>query len=48
MLEKTFEHQLYAKLKNYDITKARVAYLGHIVSVEGVAVDMEKVQAMIE
>lgn len=40
--------QLYVNGKKCEFCKSRVAYLGHIVSSEGVAVDPDKVQAMVD
>lgn len=35
-------------MKKCDFGKGRVAYLGHVVSGKGMAVDMEKVHAMLD
>ena len=40
--------QLYVNEKKCEFCKPKVAYLGHIVSCEGVAVNPEKVQAMVD
>ena len=42
------EHQLYAKLSNYNVFQREVHYLGHVVSKEGIAVDPEKIKAILE
>lgn len=42
------EHQLYAKLKKCSFFKTGVHYLGHVVLKEGIAIDPEKVRAIIE
>lgn len=42
------KHQLFANAKKCAIGQSQVAYLGHIVSGEGVAVDPEKIKTMQE
>ena len=48
VLEVLNHHKLYANLKKCEFRKNQVAYLGHVISALGVAVDMNKVKAMIE
>lgn len=48
VLELLVKNQLYANAKKCEFGKTRVAYLGHIVSADGVAMDPDKVQAMID
>ena len=40
------EHQLYAKLRKCDLYRDRIQYLGHIISEEGISVDLEKIEAI--
>ena len=40
------EHQLYAKLCRCDFYRDRIQYLGHIISKEGIYVDPEKIEAI--
>ena len=40
------EHQLYAKLSKCDFYRDRIHYLGHIISYEGISVDAEKIEAI--
>ena len=40
------EHKLYAKLRKCDFYKDRIHYLGHIISDEGISVDPEKIEAI--
>ena len=40
------EHQLYAKLSKSDFYRDRIQYLGHIISEEGILVDPEKIEAI--
>ena len=40
------EHQLYAKLSKCDFNRDRIQYLGHIISEEGIFVDPEKIEAV--
>lgn len=47
VLGKLEEHQLYANLKKSAFGQSTISYLGHMISSEGVAVDMDKVEAMI-
>jgi hypothetical protein len=40
------EHQLYTKLSKCSFYQKQIHYLGHIISEEGIAVDLEKVQSI--
>ena len=40
------EHQPYAKLSKCDFYRDRIQYLGHIISEEGISVDLEKIEAI--
>ena len=40
------EHQLYAKLSKCDFYRDRIQYLGHIISKEGISVDPDKIEAI--
>ena len=40
------EHKLYAKLSKCDFYKDMIHYLGHIISEEGISVDLEKIEAI--
>eukprot|EP00253_Pinus_taeda_P017661 PITA_17661 len=42
------EHQLYVKLSKCNFFQTKVHYLGHVVSKEGIAVDPEKIRAIME
>ena len=46
ILTRLKEHQLYAKFKKCEFWLSQVAFLGHIISKDGVAVDPSKVEAM--
>ena len=46
ILQALREHQLYAKFSKYEFWLTEVRFLGHIVSVLGVSVDPEKVEAV--
>jgi hypothetical protein len=39
---------LYAKFDKCDFYQKKIQYLGHVISVEGIAVDLEKVRAITE
>lgn len=41
-------HQLYAKLSKCRFGVLEVDYLGHIISSEGVKIDMNKISSMLE
>lgn len=41
-------HQLYVNKKKYEFGRLEIAYLEHIVSAQGVAMDRAKVQAMLD
>ena len=40
------EHKLYQKLRKCDFYKYKIQYLGHIISEEGISVDPEKIEAI--
>jgi hypothetical protein len=40
------EHKLYAKLSKCDFYNDKIQYLGHIVSKEGIVVDLEKIKSI--
>jgi len=42
------EHQFYAKLRKCSFFQTEVHYLGHVVSMEGIAMDLEKIRAIME
>lgn len=42
------EHQFYARLKKCDFYQWKVEYLGHIISEEGIVVDLEKIKSILE
>ena len=46
VLEKLRANKLYAKFSKCEFWLEKVAFLGHILTVEGVAVDPEKVEAV--
>ena len=47
MLQTLRERQLYAKLSNCQFWLDSVAFLGHVISAEGVSVDSQKIEAMV-
>lgn len=46
VLDTLAQHQLYANRSKCELWKSEVAYLGHVIGANGVAVDQTKVQAM--
>jgi ribonuclease HI len=48
VMEKLREKKLFAKLKKYEFWLEEVSFLGHVVSKNGLAVDLAKVQAVVE
>ena len=40
------EHQLYAKPRKCDFYRDRIQHLGHIISEEGISVDLENIDAI--
>ena len=48
VLEKLAQHQLYAKFSKCEFLLQEVAFLGHVLSAEGVAVDPAKIEAVKE
>ena len=47
VLQTPRERQLYAKLSKCQFWLDKVAFLGHVISVEGVRVDSQKIEAMV-
>ena len=47
ILQTLLKHRLYAKLNKCQVWLDRVTFLGHIVSAEGVSVDSQKVEAIL-
>ena len=47
MLETLREHQLYAKLSKCQFWLDRVVFLGHIISAEGISMDPQKIEAIV-
>ena len=48
VLQTLREHQLYAKFSKYEFWLDQVAFLGHVVSGEGIQVDPKKIEAVID
>lgn len=42
------EHKLYAKLNKCSLFKSQIHYLGHVVSKQGITVDLKKIKATME
>ena len=42
------KHQIYAKCSECDFYKEQIQYLGHVISVEGIMVDPEKIKTIME
>jgi hypothetical protein len=42
------KHKLYAKFDKCDFYQREIQYLGHVISVEGIVVDLEKTKAIME
>jgi hypothetical protein len=42
------EHKLYGKLTKFSFYQARIHYLGHVISDEGITMDLAKVEAIME
>ena len=47
-LDKLREHQLYMKLSKCSFAQLQLEYLGHIISVAGVATNPTKIAAMVQ
>jgi endonuclease III-like uncharacterized protein len=48
VLQTLREHTLYAKFDKCDFYQRKIHYLGHVISEEGIAVDPEKIKAIME
>ena len=48
ILQTLREHQLYAKFSNCEFWLDQVAFLGHVVSKDGIQVDPKKMEAIID
>ena len=42
------KHKLYSKFDKCDFYQNKIQYLGHVISTEGIAVDTEKIRAIME
>lgn len=47
VLQRLIENQLYAKLQKCEFHQTQIAFLGYIISAEGVTMDNSKVQAVV-
>ena len=41
------EHQLYAKFSKCDVWRWEVKFLGYVVTLEGISIDLSKVEAVL-
>ena len=48
ILQMLREHQLYAKFNKCDFYKNKIQYLGHVISEEGISMDLDKIKAIID
>jgi hypothetical protein len=48
VLQVLTEHHLYAKLRKCSLCQSKIHYLGHIISEEEIAVDLENINSMEE
>jgi hypothetical protein len=48
ILQRLHDHRLYAKLSKCDFWLKEVPFLGHVISAEGIAVDLSKVQEVLD
>src|SRR3954462_6720571 len=48
VLMKLREHRLYAKFSKCEYSLTEVTYLGHVISAKGIAVNPERVQAVLD
>ena len=48
VLQELREHQLHAKFSKCDFFKDKIQYLGHVVTKEGISVDLEKIREIKE
>jgi hypothetical protein len=48
VLQTLRKHQLYAKFDKCDFYQKKIQYLGHVIYAEGIAVNPEKVRAIME
>jgi hypothetical protein len=48
VLERLRQNQVYAKFSNCEFWLEKVAFLGHVLTADGVAVDPEKIEAVSE
>lgn len=48
VLQTLREHQLYTKFSKCDFFKREIQYLGHVITKNGIAVDPEKIKAIMD
>lgn len=48
VLQTLREHQLYAKFSKCEFFKEQIQYLGHIITKDGIVMDLEKIRTIME
>jgi hypothetical protein len=48
VLQTLSKHKLYAKFDKCDFYRKEIQYLGHVISLEGIVVDLEKIKSIME
>jgi hypothetical protein len=48
VLQTLRKHKLYAKFDKCDFYQKEIQYLGHVISIEGIAIDPEKIKSIME
>jgi hypothetical protein len=48
VLQTLREHELYVKLSKCEFYQQRIQYLGHVISEEGIALDLYKIKSIME
>jgi hypothetical protein len=48
VLQTLRKHKMYAKFDKCDFYQKKIQYLGHVISIEGIVVDPEKIKSIME